>query len=60
MPLQIVFCQETCNQFWPDEKTETVDYKLVKVNYRDTLSMKDCDKVLLEVFSCSKVWYSSL
>ena len=44
-----------CHPFWPDEKTETLDFKLAKVDYKDTLPMKDCDKVLLHITSSDKV-----
>ena len=33
----------------------TFDWKIVKVNYKATVPMKDCDKVLLDVFNNSKV-----
>ena len=53
-------CQETCYPFWPDERMGTVDCKLVKVNYKDTIPMKDCDKILLEVYSSAKVWPTNI
>ena len=34
----------------------TFDWKIVKVNYKTTVPMNDCDKVLLDVFNSSKVW----
>ena len=52
----LCMCQETCFPFWPEERTETADCKLVKVNYKDTIPMKNCDKILLEVFRSAKVW----
>ena len=44
-----------CVQFWPDQKTGTVNCKPVKVNYSDTVPMEDCDKVLLDVLDSGKV-----
>ena len=47
-----------CVQFWPDQKTGTVNCKPVKVNYSDTVPMEDCDKVLLDVFDSGKVCFT--
>ena len=52
--------QEMCVQFWPDQKIGTVEYKPVEVNYSDTVPMKDCDKILLDVFDSGKVCLTSV
>ena len=51
----IFILKERCYEFWPDKKTGMADYKLIKVNYNDKCPMKDCDKILLDVFSSARV-----